>query len=101
MPRSIRDLDIATPMPLGDFNPLPPGGQITVYANASAVGQTLTIMAGGIRVANCELGVEPAAGVGPLVPDHLVASWRNNGSAPLDIDIRSSGATSDVLIFIE
>lgn len=101
MARSIRDVSIASPMPIGDFNPLPPGGQITVYCNADAAGDTLTIMAGGIRVCVAELGVEAAAGVGPLVPDHLIASWRNNGSGPLDVQITTTGDNDDVLLFLE
>jgi len=101
MPRSIRDVSFASPLPLGDFNPLPPGGEITVFCNADAAGDTVTIMIGGIRVAVLELGVEAAAGRGPLVPDDLVAKWRNNMPAPLDIQITTTGDNDDILIFIE
>lgn len=101
MARSIRDVSIASPMPIGDFNPLPPGGRITCYANADAAGDTMTIMAGGVRVCVAELGVENAAGVGPKVPDDLIAQWQNNGTTPLDIQITTTGDNDDVLLFLE
>lgn len=101
MSRSLRDVSFASPLPLGDFNPLPPGGQIRVFCNADAAGDTVTIMIGGIRVAVLELGVEPAAGVGPLVPDHFVAEWKNNTAAPLDIQITTTGDNDDILMFLD
>ena len=101
MSRSLRDTSFASPLPLGDFNPLPPGGEITVFCNADAAGDTVTIMVGGIRVAQLELGVESAAGVGPIVPDHLVAKWRNNTNAPLDIQITTTGDNDDILLFLD
>jgi len=67
MSRSMRDVSFASPLPLGDFNPLPPGGKIRVFMNADAAGDTATIMIGGIRVAVLEPGVEAAAGVAGVV----------------------------------
>lgn len=101
MSRSLRDVSHASPLPLGEFNPLPPGGKIRVFWNADAAGDTGTIMIGGIRVAQIELGVEPAAGVGPLVPDHFVAEWQNNTSSPLDIAITTTGDNDDILVFLD
>ena len=101
MSRTIRDVSIASPMPMLDFNPLNPGSEFVVYANADAAGDTMTIMAGGIRVAVIELGVETAAGVGPIVPDHLVARWKNNTGAALDVVITTTGDNDDVLLFLD
>lgn len=101
MSRSLRDVSFASPLNLGEFNPLPPGGKITVFCNADAAGDTVTIMIGGIRVAQLELGVEAAAGRGPLVPDDFVAEWRNNTASPLDIAITTTGDNDDILVFLD
>lgn len=84
---------------LAQINPIKPGEVLEVYANADAAGDSLTIFSGTKQVGAIDLGVETAAGIGPIVPDNLIGKWRQpTVQGQSDISIVLTGDNIDLLI---
>lgn len=84
---------------LMSINPIRAGESVEVYANADADGDSMVVAIGTKTIATVELGVEAVAGMGPIVPDNLVAKWMQPPTAgPADLTIALTGDNIDVLI---
>jgi len=84
---------------LDEFNPINSGEMVRIYSNADADGDSFQAFAGGTLFANIQTGVEAVTGRGPIIPDDLVAEWRNRTNAPVNLSITVVGDNLDILLW--
>ena len=78
------------------FNPLRPGEKLIVAATGSAAGQHIDIQVGGTLVCEADLGIETAAGNGPILPDNAILEWTQSaqlGGQNISIVLTGAGTT--------
>jgi hypothetical protein len=83
---------------LTTLNPIRPGETLEVYAT-SPITDTTVIQVGTKTIFTGVAPLETLATQGPLVPDHMIAKWRQpEQMGAQDLSISVTGTATDILL---